>query len=161
MFAYLKFEKSSIATAMLLLLLLAPVSSAMSKPVDSSVLFIQTGDQTIEFNVETATTDDQRSLGLMFRREMADDHGMIFLFKPERQVTFTMRNTYISLDMIFISGDGTIESILENTEPLEWGPFPSKGDVRAVLEINGGLSKKLGIKPGDRVEHLFLGNMGT
>ncbi|TNE35861.1 MAG: DUF192 domain-containing protein [Alphaproteobacteria bacterium] len=145
---------------MLLLFFVAPFGMGMSEPIDQSVLFIRTEGKTIEFSVETATTDDQRSTGLMYRREMADDHGMIFLFKPERQVNFTMHNTYISLDMIFIRSDGTIESVLENTEPLEWGPYPSKGKVRAVLEINGGLAKKLGIKVGDRVEHLFFGNIG-
>lgn len=160
MFAYLFSRKSSVARAMLLLLFVAPLGAAMSKPIDDSVLFIKTDKGTFELNVETATTDEQRSLGLMYRREMAPDHGMIFLFVPDRQVNFTMRNTYIPLDMIFIHRDGSVESILENTEPLTHGPFPSKGDVRAVLELNAGKAKEMGLRPGDQVEHLFFQNIG-
>ena len=82
---------------------------------------------------------------------MADDEGMLFDFGDEELRSFWMRNTYISLDMLFIRADGTIDSIAERTTPLSEKSVPSKGPVRYVLEINGGLSDTLDIAPGDRV----------
>lgn len=152
---------SSVASAMLLLFFayIAPDALAMGKTIDDTVVLVQSGDKTFEFTVETARTDEQRARGLMYRRELEDDMGMIFLFLPERSVNFTMRNTFISLDLIFIRRDGTIESIISKTPPLEPGPFSSKGNVRAVLEIKGGRAQALGIRPGDRVQHIFLDNL--
>jgi len=103
------------------------------------------------FNVEIADDPRERSLGLMFRRQMADDEGMLFDFGAEEPASFWMRNTYIALDMLFIKADGTIESIGERTTPLSEKSVQSRGPVRYVLEINGGLSDTLGIEPGDKV----------
>jgi uncharacterized membrane protein (UPF0127 family) len=104
------------------------------------------------FAVELATNDAERSRGLMFRKELAEGHGMLFDFKNEQPVAFWMRNTYIPLDMIFIRGDGRILRIAENTEPLSDRLIPSGGPVRAVLEVIAGTARKLGIAAGDRVE---------
>jgi uncharacterized membrane protein (UPF0127 family) len=82
---------------------------------------------------------------------MADDAGMLFDFGRDERASFWMRNTYIPLDMLFIKADGTIESIAERTTPLSERSVPSKGPVRYVLEINGGLSDRLGIEAGDKV----------
>jgi uncharacterized membrane protein (UPF0127 family) len=106
---------------------------------------------THEFAVEIADDPRERSLGLMFRRDMAEDRGMLFDFGNESPASFWMRNTYIPLDMLFIRADGTIDSIAERTTPLSDRSIRSKGPVRYVLEINGGLSDKLGILPGDTV----------
>jgi len=103
------------------------------------------------FQVEIADDPQERSRGLMFRRSMAADEGMLFDFKREEPASFWMENTYIPLDMIFIRADGTVESIAERTTPLSRDMVPSKGPVRYVLEINGGLSDTLGIEPGDTV----------
>jgi uncharacterized membrane protein (UPF0127 family) len=110
------------------------------------------------FAVEMAETDEERSRGLMFRKELPEGKGMLFDFKVEQPVAFWMKNTYVSLDMIFIKADGRILSIAENTEPLSERGVPSGGPVRGVLEVVAGTAKKLGIKPGDRVAHrIFTG----
>ncbi|MGB7097759.1 MAG: DUF192 domain-containing protein [Xanthobacteraceae bacterium] len=110
------------------------------------------------FTVELATNDAERSRGLMFRKELPQERGMLFDFEREQPVSFWMHNTYISLDMIFIRSDGRILRIAENTEPLSDRPIPSGGPVRAVLEVIGGTAHKLGIAPGDRVESPVLGS---
>jgi uncharacterized protein len=103
------------------------------------------------FSVELATNDAERERGLMDRKELPEGHGMLFDFEHEAPVAFWMHNTYIPLDMLFIRADGRILRIAENTEPLSDRLVPSGGPVRAVLEVIGGTSRKLGIAPGDRV----------
>jgi uncharacterized protein len=105
------------------------------------------------FSVEMATTDQERETGLMYRKQMPDGQGMLFDFKPEQTVSMWMKNTYIPLDMIFIRADGSILRIAENTEPLSTRIISSGGLVTAVLEVNGGTARKLGIAPGDKVAH--------
>ena len=110
------------------------------------------------FAVEMASTAAEQAKGLMFRRELPEGQGMLFDFHQEQPTSFWMKNTYIPLDMIFIRGDGRILRIAENTVPLSETLIPSGGPVRAVLEVNGGTAKKLGIAPGDRVAHpIFSG----
>ena len=118
------------------------------------------GQQTLEiasktgvhaFAVEIADNDAERAKGLMYRRELPEGQGMLFDFQREQEVSFWMQNTYIPLDMVFIRGDGRILRIAENTEPLSTRLVPSGGPVRAVLEVIGGTTRKLGIAPGDRV----------
>jgi hypothetical protein len=84
---------------------------------------------------------------------------MLFVFDPPRPASFWMRNTLISLDMLFIDADGRIVNIAERTTPQSDAPHRSAGPVRAVLEINGGLSAMLGIAPGDRVAHEAFGTV--
>jgi hypothetical protein len=110
------------------------------------------------FAVELATTDDERSRGLMFRRELPEGRGMLFDFKQDQNISMWMKNTYIPLDMIFIRSDGRIHRIAENTEPESTRVIPAGAPVRAVLEVIGGTARKLGIRPGDRVAHpIFRG----
>ncbi len=101
------------------------------------------------FNVEMATTPEALMQGLMYRSSMAEDHGMLFLFAKELERNFWMKNTYIPLDIIFIKESGVIHHIHENAVPRDETPLPSKGPVLNVLELNGGVTAKLGIKPGD------------
>jgi uncharacterized protein len=103
------------------------------------------------FTVELASNDDERSRGLMFRKELPEGQGMLFDFVHDQPVAFWMHNTYIPLDMIFIRGDGSILRIAESAQPLSDRLIPSGGPVRAVLEVIGGTVHKLGIAPGDRV----------
>jgi uncharacterized protein len=111
------------------------------------------------FSVEMATTADEKTTGLMYRKELADGKGMLFDFSPEQQVSMWMKNTYIPLDMIFIRADGRILRIAENTEPLSTKIIPSGGLAKGVLEVIAGTAKKYGIQPGDRVAHpLFNGH---
>jgi uncharacterized protein len=111
------------------------------------------------FSVEMATTEEEKTTGLMYRKELADGKGMLFDFSPEQQVSMWMKNTYISLDMIFIRADGRILRIAENTEPLSTKIIPSGGLAKGVLEVIAGTAQKYGIAPGDRVAHpLFNGH---
>jgi uncharacterized membrane protein (UPF0127 family) len=109
------------------------------------------------FTVEIMRTPDERAKGLMFRKELAESHSMLFDFQKDQEVAFWMDNTYVSLDMIFIRGDGTILRIEENTTPLSTRNIPSRGPVRFVLEVVAGTSRKLGIAPGDMVAHPIIG----
>ena len=103
------------------------------------------------FAVEVVDNDADRAKGLMYRKKLPEGRGMLFDFHRDQDVSFWMQNTYIPLDMIFIRGDGRILRIEENTEPLSTRLIPSGGPVRAVLEVIGGTTWKLGIAPGDRV----------
>jgi uncharacterized protein len=111
------------------------------------------------FSVELATTEEEKTTGLMYRKELADGKGMLFDFSPEQQVSMWMKNTYISLDMIFIRADGRILRIAENTEPLSTRIIASGGLAKGVLEVIAGTAQKYGIAPGDRVSNpLFNGH---
>jgi len=109
-----------------------------------------TGDH--RFTVEVAATPGQQETGLMFRRSLAGDRGMIFPYDPPQDVAFWMKNTLIPLDMVFIRADGTIARIAANTVPESLEPVPSGEPVAAVLEIRGGRAAELGIREGDRVD---------
>ena len=110
------------------------------------------------FTVELAATDAERSRGLMYRREVPEGTGMLFDFKQDLNITMWMKNTYVSLDMIFIRADGRIHRIAENTEPESTKIIAAGAPVRAVLEVVAGTARKLGIRPGDRVAHpMFRG----
>src|SRR3569623_112939 len=109
------------------------------------------------FSVEMATTEEEKTTGLMYRKELADGKGMLFDFSPEQQVSMWMKNTFIPLDMIFIRADGRILRIAENTEPQSTRIIPSNGLAKGVLEVIGGTARKYGIAPGDRVVHPVFG----
>lgn len=115
-------------------------------------LTISSNGREQRFIVEVARTGEEQAMGLMFRTQLAPDRGMIFPMDPPRNAGFWMRNTLIPLDMIFVRADGTIANIEANTVPYSEEPVRSVGPVAAVLEIPGGRSAELGIKPGDRVK---------
>ena len=102
------------------------------------------------FTVEIAATADQQERGLMFRKSLAPDRGMIFPYDPPQEVGFWMKNTLIPLDIIYIRANGTIAHIV-NAEPMDLTPLPSGEPVVLVLEIAGGRAAQLGIKEGDKV----------
>jgi uncharacterized membrane protein (UPF0127 family) len=104
------------------------------------------------FTVEVAKTSEQQAMGLMYRNKLAPERGMIFPFETPRVASFWMRNTLIPLDIIFVRADGSIANIAANTVPYSEEPVRSDEPVAAVLEIAGGRSAELGIKPGDKVE---------
>lgn len=140
--------------ALLIFSCVAFVASACSAD-NRLVVHSASGDHV--FTVEIASSASERSRGLMFRQELADDAGMLFDFHEERPVSFWMQNTLIPLDMIFIATDGEIKSIHENARPLDTTSIPSEFPVQFVLEIPGGRASKLGIAPGDTVEHSLIG----
>ncbi len=134
----------------------AAAQRALAKFARSS-LAIKAGGKLHRFTVEVARTPRQHSQGLMFRRRMAADAGMLFVYDPPRPVSMWMRNTYIPLDMIFIAPSGRISHIVERTVPLSVETIPSRGTVRAVLELNAGTAARLGIQPGQTVATPALG----
>ena len=130
-----------------------PVRAATFQPLE-----IATKSGVHVFSVEMATTEEEKTTGLMYRKELPDGKGMLFDFSPEQQVSMWMKNTYIPLDMIFISADGRILRIAENTEPLSTKIISSGGPAKGVLEVIAGTAQKYGIRPGDLVAHpLFNG----
>lgn len=106
-----------------------------------------------DFEVEIAETPAQRAQGLMFRRQMAADAGMLFLFGGSQVRGMWMKNTLIPLDMLFIDETGKIVRIEERTVPHSERAIVSGGPVSAVLELNAGTASRLMIEPGDRVRH--------
>ncbi len=114
-------------------------------------LTVTSGERVHRFTVEVARTAEEQATGLMNRSSLAPDRGMIFPFEAPRDASFWMKNTLIPLDIIFVRGDGSIANIAANTVPLSLQPVLSDGPVSAVLEIAGGRSAELGIKPGDKV----------
>ena len=130
--------------------------AAQAASVQPLEIVTQSGVQV--FSVEMATTEEEKTTGLMYRKELPDGKGMLFDFSPEQQVSMWMKNTYISLDMIFIGANGRILRIAENTEPMSTKIISSGGLAKGVLEVIAGTAQKYGIKPGDRVAHpLFNG----
>jgi uncharacterized membrane protein (UPF0127 family) len=138
-----------------LVLLLAADIALAQRPVtfEKDSLVIETAAGRHRFSIELALTDDQMAQGLMFRRQMAPDAGMLFVYERPQTAAFWMRNTFIPLDMLFIGADGRIVNIAERTVPQTDTPVPSNGPVKAVLELNGGTCQRLGIKAGDRVRY--------
>jgi uncharacterized protein len=127
------------------------VAASLARPIGQQTIEIATKSGVHVFTVEVVDNDADRAKGLMYRKELPEGQGMLFDFHRDQEVSFWMQNTYIPLDMIFIRGDGRISHIAENTEPLSTRLIPSNGPVRAVLEVIGGTSRKLGIAAGDRV----------
>ncbi|AWM87218.1 DUF192 domain-containing protein [Microvirga sp. 17 mud 1-3] len=130
----------------------ASVSVVAQQALEDLAVVTQ-GGQRQAFQVEVARNDADRAQGLMYRRSMPANHGMLFDFGRVQPVSMWMQNTYLPLDMLFIRPDGTIARIAANTEPLSTRTIPSGEPVLAVLELNAGTAAKLGIKAGDRVEH--------
>jgi uncharacterized membrane protein (UPF0127 family) len=108
---------------------------------------------THEFTIEIARTPQEQGLGLMHRRELAPDFAMLFPFVEAREASFWMRDTYVSLDMVFIAEDGIVHRIERDTEPLSLRSVHSRGPVIAVLEFVAGTADRIGLEPGDRVIH--------
>ncbi|HTR18215.1 MAG TPA: DUF192 domain-containing protein [Acetobacteraceae bacterium] len=108
------------------------------------------------FTVELALTEQQQETGLMFRKSVPADTGMLFDWRAPRESQMWMKNTLVPLDMVFINEDGTIRHIAENTVPESLAVIDSHGPVRATLELQGGITEKLDIRVGDKVEGKFL-----
>ncbi len=117
---------------------------------------IKSGNISHSYAVEVAETSREQATGLMFRKSLADNAGMIFPLSSSRQASFWMKNTLIPLDIIFIRANGSIESIAENTVPYSKAQVSSGEKVSAVLELRGGLTRELGIKAGDIVSWSYV-----
>jgi uncharacterized membrane protein (UPF0127 family) len=142
---------TSLAAASAVLVILYSNPAVRAASVQPLEIATKSGVQV--FSVEMATTEEEKQTGLMHRKELPDGKGMLFDFSPEQQISMWMKNTYISLDMIFIRADGRILRIAENTEPLSTKIISSGGLAKGVLEVIAGTAQKYGIQPGDRVAH--------
>ena len=142
------------------LLLLPLPASAQAVEFEYSELEIITSSGRHGFRIELAVSQPQQSQGLMFRQAMAADAGMLFVHPRDGMRTMWMRNTFIPLDMLFIRADGSIAHIVERTIPQSLKTISSRQPVKAVLELNAGTVRRLGIKKGDQVAHSSLGNPG-
>ncbi len=141
----------------LLLFLLAGVSAAQNQPsvtFDTAEIAVETaaGERHV-FQVELAVRREQFGQGLMFRQEMADDAGMLFILPRPQTLNMWMKNTYLPLDMLFLNTGGEIVKIAERTVPLSTDRIPSGRPVKGVLEVNAGTAERLGLAVGDRVLH--------
>ncbi len=138
-------------SALVLLAVLAPLAAAPSARAAADDLSIVTASGPHHFTVDVMRTRDELARGLMFRRELPADRGMLFDFGAPQRVNMWMKNTYLPLDMVFIAPDGRVVSVKRNAEPLSEDIIPSGGDVLGVLEVNAGTAARIGVKPGDRV----------
>ncbi len=135
-----------------------PAAQTTASAAGQDTVEIVTSSGVHAFSVELASNDAERALGLMFRKSLPEGHGMLFDFKTDQPVQFWMHNTYISLDMIFIQGDGRILRIAENAQPMSDALIASGGPVRGVLEVIAGTARKFHIAPGDRVTGSIFDN---
>lgn len=137
-----------IAISALLSVMLASAGYADMRR-DTLTLITSSGEHA--FDIEIADTPEEKARGLMFRRSMADNAGMLFPYLPPQEATMWMRNTYISLDMVFIRADGVVHRVEHGTEPFSERVISSEGDVAAVLELKAGIATRIGLKSGDKV----------
>jgi uncharacterized membrane protein (UPF0127 family) len=145
------------------LLLFANLALAACNPVltaagqnDESArepLEILTSSGPHDFDVEIARTPLQRETGLMFRRAMSPQYGMLFIFDSERPIAMWMKNTYIPLDMVFVSRAGRVVGIVRNAKPMSEDVIPSVRPVYGVIELNAGVADGIALAVGDRVRH--------
>ena len=122
--------------------------------VEPVTLISETGRHVIE--AEIADTPEARAIGLMFRRSLDTDAGMLFVHDTPQNITMWMRNTYVSLDMIFADAQGRIIRIARNTEPFSTDIIEAGGLAKFVLEVPAGTAQRLKLKPGNRLEHRFV-----
>lgn len=131
-----------------------PAAAVAAVPFETSTAVVVTkSGGRFPFRVELARTPDQRAQGLQDRKSLAPDAGMLFDFEPAQPVAMWMKNTFVPLDMIFIGQGGVIVHVARDTQPLSLRMIESPVPVRGVLELPAGTTARLGIRPGDRVEH--------
>ena len=149
--------------ALALAALFVSYCSAAAVPCDSrqsqiselpeTELVVLTDAASHRYRVWIAADDESRARGLMHVPELPADRGMLFLFEQAQFVTFWMRDTCVSLDLLFVAPDGRIVNIARHTEPFSRAPIASSAPVTGVLEIPAGSARRLGIVPGNRIEH--------
>lgn len=131
-------------------------SLLISVSCSAEPLVIQSQDHTIEFDVRLATDDSSRAKGFMFRKSLSPKEGILFVFSGNHQPKMWMKNTLVPLDMLFIDQKGMVVHIHENAEPHSLKTIESPKPVKAVLEIAGGQVQALGIRIGDRINHVVF-----
>jgi uncharacterized protein len=133
-------------------------TGAFAMSTGALVFKTATGDHS--FTIEVATTNQEKAQGLMFRRSLPENNGMLFVYDPPQPIMMWMKNTLIPLDMVFIAPDGTVHRIETSTEPFSTTIISSEGPVLGVVELNAGAADRIGLKPGDQVVYPGLGKSG-
>lgn len=131
----------------------ALAETPMRLPVDSTPLIFSTAKGDIAMDVEIADDDGKRMRGLMYRTDLPEDRAMLFVFGETRPVMMWMKNTPLSLDMVFLQDNGTIATIREKTEPFSENIVSSGVPVAYVVELRAGTADRLGLKVGEKVRH--------
>ena len=126
---------------------------AFKKEGELRVLDAESDSTLIRLDIEIASTDYEVQTGLMYRKDMADRQGMLFVFEDEAPHSFYMKNTLIALDILFIDSDLKIVNIHRNAQPLNEAGIPSGGPVQYVLEVKAGMSARWGLQEGDKVQY--------
>lgn len=139
------------------LALAASIGAALAQSAPLEKLTIDTATGAHGFKVEVMRTEPERERGLMYRKTMPRDHGMLFQYPSEQPVTFWMHNTYLPLDMIFIDKAGRVVSVARDAKPMDDTLIPSEGPALGVLEVDAGVAASIGLKPGDVVHHAMFG----
>jgi uncharacterized membrane protein (UPF0127 family) len=137
-----------------------PITKAQPELSKEKLVIVTHDGRKLAFDVEMALTPREQEVGEMFRTSIPPDGGMLFDWGVPKVSTMWMRNCPVSEDMVFINEDGTIRSIAENTTPESMATIPSRGPVRATLELAGGRTAALDIRPGDKVEQRIFGPAG-
>lgn len=144
------------ATTLLCLAMLALATSAAAQ--ERVTLTVETaGGGRHPFQVEVADDDRERGQGLMYRKELAPEHGMLFIFERQTSIAMWMKNTPLPLDMLFISSDGKVVDLHERAVPFSLDTIASRRRARYVLEVIGGTVDRLGIAVGDKVSGAGVG----
>ena len=128
-------------------------SISFKKEGELRVLDAETEATLISLDIEIASTDYEVQTGLMYRKDMGDRQGMLFVFEDEAPHSFYMKNTLIALDILFIDSEFKIVNIHRNAQPLNEAGIPSGGPVQYVLEVKAGMSDRWGLEEGDRIQY--------
>ena len=123
-----------------------------TKEGELSLIKLENDSLLAQLDIEIAEDDYETQTGLMYRKSMQDDRGMLFIFPDERPRAFYMKNTEFALDIIFLNADKKVVSIQANAKPLDPTSLPSEGPAKYVLEVNAGLTENWGLKAGDRFD---------
>jgi len=152
------YTRRALIAGLAMVVLTPRAKAADLQTFEKSKLVIETATGKYPFTIELAVTDPQMEQGLMFRRELAADAGMLFEYAHPMTITMWMKNTYIPLDMVFMGPDGKVVDYHERAVPFSLDTIASKAPARAVLEVNSGTVQRLGIQVGDVVHHPFFNN---
>ena len=158
----MKFRRTTLSRRALLVaasvLVLSGAARAELLTFTKSKLVIETAKGRFPFDIELALTPPQMEQGLMFRRALAADAGMLFDYGDPQPIAMWMKNTFIPLDMIFVAKDGKVVDFHERAVPMSLDTIESKVPAKAVIEVNAGTVMRLGIKVGDTVHYATFGN---
>ncbi len=142
---------AAINASLFIVFLVALLAPSLAAEMPLGKITVKTGSGEYIFTVERAETQTHQARGLMHRRHMKADHGMLFTWPSERNASMWMANTVLPLDMVFIKKDGTVHRVEQNTIPFSETIIEAGTLVVRVLELNAGTAAKIGLKPGDRV----------